>query len=188
MPILREHHNIPAVPVGSQVLDDQGKVTPEWAHYFRELSDLERHILDVEVLARRSWLPAIEAAGGDGTSGGYGVVTFGLDNDTTGANTPGKYGNVIFPGTPFIANLSCVTVPTTADAVFDVLISHDKGITFNTMFNSGNPFRFPMGSSVHVIEFNTIFNGMTLALDDLIRVDTLQSGSATGITGVIKWA
>ena len=182
--ILRQAHNVPAVPVSSQLQDEQGRVTQEWVHFFREVADLERRAADIEVLARRAWLPFSKDAVLDAS---YGVVTFGLDTDAVGTNSVGKYGNVIQGGIPFIANLSCVTIPTTADAVFDVLVSHDKGATFSTIFNPGNPFRFTMGASVHVIEFDNVFLNTPLMIDDLIRVDTIQSGGAAGITGVIKW-
>ena len=183
MPILKNPHNIPAVPVTSQVLDGNGTITQEWSHFFRELADFKRDINDVEVLARRVWLPD---SGMAGAGAGYGIVTFGLDTDTTGTNTPGKYGNVQFPGAPATASISCVTGPAMADAIFDVKFSHDNGSTWNSIFLSGSPFRFTSGST-GIVEFAGIFAAVTFAVGDLLRVDTIQSGGAQGITGVIKW-
>ena len=75
-------------------------------------------------------------AGYIGAGGGKdkGIVTFGLDDDTVVTNAIGKFGNVQFAGSPFVASLSCVTGPTTADAIFDVLKSHDNGATFTSIF------------------------------------------------------
>jgi hypothetical protein len=116
-----------------------------------------------------------------------GIVTFGLGDDTVGTNTPEHYGNVQWPGAPVAASLSCVTLPTSGAAVFDVLASHDGGVTWNTIFLSGHPFRFPSGSAVDIVEFEGIFGQISFAVGDLLRVDTIQSGGAKGITGVVRW-
>jgi hypothetical protein len=116
-----------------------------------------------------------------------GIVTFGLSDDKVGTNTPEHYGNVHWPGLPVAGSLSCVTPPTTADAVFDVLVSHDRGATWSSIFSGGHPFRFPAGSSADIVEFEGIFGQFSFAVGDLLRVDTIQSGGAKGITGVIRW-
>jgi|SRR5215831_10551308 len=54
MPVLRRAHDVPAVPVDSQVQDSDGKVTQEWVQFLRALADLVRDIDDIEVLARQS--------------------------------------------------------------------------------------------------------------------------------------
>lgn len=52
MPILKKAHQVPAVPIGSQVTDENGKLTQEYAHFLRDLADFERDIRDIDVLAR----------------------------------------------------------------------------------------------------------------------------------------
>ena len=62
MSILKRPHNIPAVPVASQVLDDDGKLTQEFVHFLRAVADLVREIQDIEVLARTSdWRAPVQA-------------------------------------------------------------------------------------------------------------------------------
>jgi hypothetical protein len=62
MPVLKKPHNIPAVPVASQVLDENGKLTQEFVYFLRALADLVRDIDDVEVLARASdWRPSAQS-------------------------------------------------------------------------------------------------------------------------------
>jgi len=156
---------------------------------FQDIYALRRHMGN---LAQNIVQPANVAVGAGFGAGGVaapaGTMTFGLDLDQpVGPNAVGKYGNVISPGKPFIANLSCVTVPGNNNTVLDVQYSHDKGNNWNSIFLPGNLFAFPMNSTVHVIEFDTIFASVSLAIDDLLRVDILQTGGAQGITGVIKW-
>src|SRR6516162_70945 len=62
MPILKKPHNIPAVPVASQVVDDDGKLTQEFVHFLRAVADLVRDIDDIEVLARKNdWRPPAQS-------------------------------------------------------------------------------------------------------------------------------
>jgi hypothetical protein len=113
------------------------------------------------------------------------MVTFGLDDDTVGTNSVGKYGNVQFAGKPFIGSISCVTPPTTANAQFDVLFSHDNGTTWTSLFLSSNPLVYPT-TGKGLVQF-AVFANVTLSVGDILRVDTVQSGGAKGITGVIRW-
>jgi len=62
VPILKQPHNIPAVPVASQVVDDDGKLTQEFVHFLRAVADLVRDLHDIEVLARTSdWRAPVQA-------------------------------------------------------------------------------------------------------------------------------
>jgi hypothetical protein len=115
-----------------------------------------------------------------------GIMTFGLANDTVGTNTPGHYGNIQWVGSPFQASISCVTLPTTGPATFDVLFSHDQGTTWKSIFHSGSPFTVPT-TAKRITEFTKIFNEVNFVVGDLLRVDTLASGGATGITGTVQW-
>jgi hypothetical protein len=162
----------PDPTIGSQT----SRVKPLVSHLFRGDHHLWRSLVDALDQIKAAETPSIE-----------GTLTFGLDDDTVGTNVIGKYGNVITPGAPFICNLSCVTIPTSNDAIFDVLFSHDKGTSWNTIFQPRNPFRFLANSTVNIVEYDDVFGTVTFAVDDLIRVDTIQSGGALGITGVTKW-
>ena len=130
--------------------------------------------------------------GGGGSGGGIGwallgIMTFGLDDDTVGANAPGHYGNIEIPGVPVHASISCVTPPTSAAAIFDVLLSTDNGATWNSIFVTGSPFTYPT-TATGLVQFSGIFaTTATFAIGNMLRVDVIQSGGAQGITGVVRW-
>jgi hypothetical protein len=141
---------------------------------------------------RRIKPAAAGTAAAAGASGGstapaaaLGMMTFGLDDDTVGTNSVGKYGNIQFSGQPFIGSISCVTPPATANAQFDVLFSHDNGSTWTSIFLTSNPLVYP--ASAHGLVQFAVFANVTFAVGDLLRVDTIASGGAKGITGVIRW-
>jgi hypothetical protein len=118
------------------------------------------------------------------TQPSLGIMTFGLDVDTVATNPIGKYGNIHFPGVPFVASLSCVTPPTSATAIFDVKFSHDNGVTWTSIFPT-NAYQYPVG--ITGFKLFTSFAAVTFAVGDLFRVDVLQSGGAAGIEGVVRW-
>jgi hypothetical protein len=131
------------------------------------------------------WLYEFVSTTPPATPAQNGIMTFGLDVDTLATNPIGKYGNIHFPGVPFVASLSCVTPPTTATAIFDVKFSHDNGVTWTSIFPT-NAYQYPVGATG--FRLFTSFAHVTFAVGDLFRVDVLQSGGAVGIEGVIRWA
>lgn len=110
-------------------------------------------------------------------------VTFGIDDDTIGQNVAGKYGVVWMKGRPETAYISVVERPTT-DTVLDLLISKDKGLTWTTVFLSGKKPTFPASAPGFVVNF-TGFNSAGWVLGDLLRLDGLTSGGATGLLFVV---
>jgi hypothetical protein len=109
MPILKRPHDIPAVPVASGVVDENGKLTQEFVHFLRALADLVRDIDDVEVLARESdWRPTAQSeiladpasdkqilynTGGTVTSD----PNFTWDSSNQVATVTGKTGGTAYP-------------------------------------------------------------------------------------------
>lgn len=156
---------------------------------FQDIYALRRHVTAVTQPAAA---PAVAGGlggggGGGAAAGGQGIVTFGLDADYVGTNTPQHYGNIEYVGSPIHASISCVVPPTTAPAIFDVLFSHDNGLTWTSIFVSGNPFRYPT-TAIGLVQFAGVFAAVAFAVGDILRVDTVQSGGAFGITGVVRWA
>ena len=82
MPILRNSHNIPAVPVASQVQDQNGKLTQEYIYFLRELADMATDIDDIEVLARQANLRPFSSTANGGGGGGLGPTGPAPDNVT----------------------------------------------------------------------------------------------------------
>jgi hypothetical protein len=50
---------------------------------------------------------------------------------------------------------------------------------------TSNPLVYP--ASAHGLVQFAVFANVTFAVGDLLRVDTIASGGAKGITGVIRW-
>lgn len=118
-------------------------------------------------------------------SGAKGIITFGVDDDTVGSNVIGKYGVVPFAFSPNLGQISVVGLPTTADAQWDIQRSGDKGLTWSSIFALGSPkVTFPMGGTVFEVTFGGFATG--LGKGDLVRLDGLFSGGATGVVIVIS--
>jgi hypothetical protein len=132
-----------------------------------------------------------------------GHIVIGLDDDTItqgptgdGVGATGKNGNIHETGRPFTGSISCRVVPTTADAVFDILVSSDGGATWTSIFPVGTEadpmkymMRFPMSAPDDPQRVNwTTFRNITLTKDtDIVRVDVKQSGGALDIEIVVKY-
>jgi hypothetical protein len=107
------------------------------------------------------------------------VVTIGLDDDSTGMNLVGKYGVLPWKLAPRLGYISAVTLPGSADSMWDVLRSTDGGITWNSIFNPTTLPTFPMSSVVHSVTFRGFRSQFQKG--DLLRVDGVQSGGASGV-------
>jgi hypothetical protein len=121
-----------------------------------------------------------------------GAITFGVDDDTVGANLIAKYGIICRPGKPRLGTISVVGKPTTAAAIFDVLRSRDGGSTWTSLFLSGSAhqIQYPQngsGATNGNLHEWTDFGATDLAAGDLVRLDGIQSGGATGIVIVIEF-
>jgi len=145
MPILKRPHNIPAVPVASQVVDDDGKLTQEFVHFLRALADLVREIQDVDVLARQSdWRPTAQMEiltdpsadkqilyNGGGTVSSDANLTWDSVNQVE--TVTGKTGAAAYPAIV----LTDTNTPHTA------YIQSDGG--FNTSSTAANAIQAPSG-------------------------------------------
>lgn len=133
----------------------------------------------------------------EGNIAGAHQTTFGLEDDTVGQNTAAKYGNLFIECVPTLCCVTCVVLPTTDDAVFDVSYSIDQGYNWQSIFAPGDDTSsapstllgqkvvFPKSSAPttdpHRIEI-TSFAFSAIPDKAILRIDTLQSGGATGIT------
>lgn len=113
-----------------------------------------------------------------------GIITFGLDDDSTGTNLVGKYGVVPFGFAPTKGYISVVQPPLTGASMFDILHSSDKGMTWTSIFPIGGQPNFPSSAPGLVVSFAGFASGFNAA--DLVRIDGLASGGASGIIIVVS--
>ncbi len=110
-----------------------------------------------------------------------GIITFGVDDDSTGENLIGKYGIVLRGFVPGLFGFTAVTPPTSANTIFEIWFSRDNGATF--AFAGRATFATTAtGNSVTTVAFNV---GFIFKVGDLIRLDGIQSGGAQGLVLVV---
>lgn len=131
-----------------------------------------------------------------------GQVTFGLDTDGEPGpngdkkNIPNKYYCALVPGYPYIGAFTCVDPPAASppvSSILDVLVSHDKGLTWHTLAPPVSP---PLSPPAHGFVYKvtdtgavllTAFSTEHLQVGDILRIDEVQTGGASGITLEIRW-
>jgi hypothetical protein len=162
MPILKKPHNIPAVPVASQVVDDDGKLTQEFVHFLRAVADLVRDIDDIEVLARKNdWRPPAQSEiladpasdkqilynqGGTVTSD----PNFTWDSSNQVATVTGKTGGAAYPAL-------VVTDPNTPHTAY---LQSDAGFLTNS--TATNAIQAPNGgvTAKDIAATDAVWNGL----------------------------
>lgn len=129
--------------------------------------------------------------GGAGAASGEAEqFTFGFPDDGVGTNKPGYYLPIVVGGQPFTGYITTVGGPTSADTVLDVLFTVNDGSTWTSIFPSGLankiviPNLTPAARATAIGGFKT---PQLLPAGCVLRVDSLQSGGATFITGVIRY-
>jgi hypothetical protein len=162
MPILKKPHNIPAVPVASQVVDDDGKLTQEFVHFLRAVADLVRDIDDIEVLARKNdWRPPAQseiladpAADKQILYNQGGTVTsdpnFTWDSSNQVATVTGKTGSAAYPAL-------VVTDPNTPHTAY---LQSDAGFLTNS--TATNAIQAPNGgvTAKDIAATDSVWNGL----------------------------
>lgn len=131
-------------------------------------------------------------------------MTFGLTDDTIGENTAQHYGNILEQCYVAKGQISVVGLPTTDDAIFDIFFSDDGGLIWKSVLPPGNAdddavgaynltkIIFPKVSgdislASHVVSLPlSTFGGYEIPEGSIMRIDTKQSGGASGITITLK--
>lgn len=114
-------------------------------------------------------------------SSGPGIITFGFDSDSTGTNIIGKYGIVKQAFTPGKFGFAAVTPPTGTDTIVDIMYSRDNGGTFSAA-GRATFSHLATGNSVTTV---LMAGGFSFKIGDLVRLDGIQSGGASGLVLVL---
>lgn len=114
-------------------------------------------------------------------SGGPGIITFGFDSDSTGTNIIGKYGIVKQAFTPGKFGFAAVAPPTGTDTIVDIMYSRDNGGTFSAA-GRATFSHLATGNSVTTV---LMAGGFSFKIGDLVRLDGIQSGGASGLVLVL---
>ncbi len=183
-----------AIKAGTR--DPNGRITGKMGSIFLREGDTVEYnfyLKESDDGGNTGWNPVMTLGG---KAGGAQTFTFGLTDDTIGANSAAHYGNVMSDAYVTAGAISVVGLPTTASTIIDIKFSSDWGATWHSIFPPGNDATgdvayilnkivFPVPANPLVfnplrLNFSTFYNTIIPA-DSLLRVDTLQAGGATGI-------
>lgn len=181
----------------SGVQDPNGRIKAAMGSIFLRVGidvDYNAYLKEDDDGGNTGWFPIVTLGGKASSSGGK--FTFGLTDDTVGANAAVRYGNVLHDCYPTGGAVSYVVLPTTQDTILDIKSSSDGGNTWHSIFPPGNDetgdvaymlnkIIIPVPADPNV--FNTkqklfsTFNNVKIPKNSLLRIDSLQSGGTSGI-------